>query len=43
VREPSFWPWQDLYADALVSVRRLAEAAAFLPPHEKLAADRGRR
>ena len=26
VDEPGFWPWQDLYADALVSAGRLGEA-----------------
>ena len=37
VDEPGFWPWQDLYADALVSAGRLAEAEVFLVPHEELA------
>ncbi len=41
--EPGFWPWPDLYADALVATGRVAEADAFLIPHERLAADRGRR
>jgi ATP/maltotriose-dependent transcriptional regulator MalT len=41
--EPGFWPWQDLYADALVAARRLDEAAEFLLGHEKLAEHRGRR
>ena len=41
--EPGFWPWQDLYADALVATRRSAEADAFLHPHERLAERRGRR
>ena len=41
--EPGFWPWQDLYADALVATRRLAEADAFLLTHERLAERRGRR
>jgi len=40
--EPGFWPWQDLYADALVSLGRLEEADTFLAPHERLAALRGR-
>ena len=40
--EPGFWPWQDLYGDALVSAGRLDDAEAFLPPHEELAAARGR-
>src|SRR5690242_14834540 len=42
VDEPGFWPWQDLYGDALVSAGRLDEAAAFLAPHEELAAVHGR-
>jgi ATP/maltotriose-dependent transcriptional regulator MalT len=42
VDEPGFWPWQDLYGDALVSSGRLAEAEIFLGPHEELAARRGR-
>jgi len=42
VDEPGFWPWQDLYADALVSAGRLAEADAFLAPHEESAVARGR-
>jgi DNA-binding CsgD family transcriptional regulator len=41
--EPGFWPWQDLYAEALVGVDRVDEADAFLVPHERLAAERGRR
>ena len=41
--EPEFWPWQDLYGDALVSAGRLVEAERFLRPHEDLAATRGRR
>ena len=42
VDEPGFWPWQDLYADALVSAGRLGEAEAFLVSHEELAVVRGR-
>jgi DNA-binding CsgD family transcriptional regulator len=42
VDEPGFWPWQDLYGDALVSVGRLDEADAFLSPHEERASARGR-
>ena len=42
VNEPGFWPWQDLYADALVSAGRIEEASAFLRPHEEMANDRGR-
>jgi len=41
--EPGFWPWQDLYAEALVGVGRVDEADDFLVPHERLAAERGRR
>ncbi len=41
--EPGFWPWQDLYADALVAARRLEEADEFLLGHEKRAEQRGRR
>jgi Response regulator containing a CheY-like receiver domain and an HTH DNA-binding domain len=41
--EPGFWPWQDLYADALVAVGRVDEADTFLGPHEERAAQRGRR
>jgi DNA-binding CsgD family transcriptional regulator len=43
VDEPGFWPWQHLYADALVGAGRLDEAAKFLVPHEELAAARARR
>ena len=32
--EPGFWPWQDAYGDALVSVGRLEEAEEFLPHEE---------
>lgn len=35
------WPWPELYADALVNVGRLEDAAAFLAPQEELAAVRG--
>jgi len=41
--EPGFWPWQDLYADALVATGRAAEADEFLVAHEERAADRQRR
>ncbi|WP_086786938.1 helix-turn-helix transcriptional regulator, partial [Streptomyces caniscabiei] len=43
VDEPGFWPWADVYANALVMTSRLDEADAFLTPHEDLAAARGRR
>jgi len=42
IDEQGFWPWQDIYADALVSLDRVAEAGAFLRAHESLAAERGR-
>lgn len=40
IDEPGFWPWQHLYADALVTRGRLAEADRFLARHEALAAAR---
>jgi DNA-binding CsgD family transcriptional regulator len=43
VDEPGFWPWQHLYAEALLNVGRLTEADKFLRPHEDLAAARKRR
>ncbi|MCX4903952.1 LuxR family transcriptional regulator [Streptomyces sp. NBC_00878] len=43
VDEPGFWPWPDVYANALVLTGRLDDADAFLTPHEDLAARRGRR
>jgi DNA-binding CsgD family transcriptional regulator len=43
VDEPGFWPWPDVYANALVLTGRLDEADAFLTPYEDLAARRGRR
>ncbi|MDI3403388.1 helix-turn-helix transcriptional regulator [Streptomyces cavernicola] len=43
VDEPGFWPWPDVYANALVMTGRLDEADAFLAPHEELAARRTRR
>ena len=42
VDESGFWPWQDMFADALVSAGRLGEAEVFLAPHEEFAAARGR-
>ncbi len=42
VDEPGFWPWQDLYGDALITAGRLDEAAALLTPHEEMAASRNR-
>ncbi|WP_420749127.1 AAA family ATPase [Rhodococcus sp. O3] len=41
--EPGFWPWPDLYANALVMTGRVDEADAFLRPFEERAAARGRR
>jgi len=43
VDEPGFWPWQGLYADALVMLGALDDAEAFLAPQEELAAQRGHR
>ena len=40
VDEPGFWPWQHLYANALVSTGRLVDAERFLARHEPLAAAR---
>ncbi|WP_115944654.1 helix-turn-helix transcriptional regulator [Amycolatopsis thermalba] len=42
IDEPGLWPWADMYAHALVLAGKTAEAGAFLEPHERLAADRGR-
>ena len=36
VDEPGFWPWQDLYADALVAVGRARRGRRVPRPHEKL-------
>lgn len=43
IDEPGFWPWQDVYADALIASGRLEEADAFLAPLEQNAADRDHR
>ncbi|MBE2320725.1 AAA family ATPase [Solirubrobacter sp. CPCC 204708] len=40
---PGFWPWQHLYAEALVLVDRVEEADAFLHPHERRARARRHR
>jgi DNA-binding CsgD family transcriptional regulator/tetratricopeptide (TPR) repeat protein len=40
--EPGLWPWQDLYAEALVALGRAGDADTFLRPHEALAEQRGR-
>ena len=41
VDEPGFWPWQHLFASALVSAGRLDDAERFLARHEPLAVARG--
>jgi DNA-binding CsgD family transcriptional regulator len=41
--EPGFWPWHDLYANALVVTNRLAEADAFLAPLEATVRQRSHR
>lgn len=41
VAEPGFWPWPDVFANALVMEGRLAEADAFLDVHETRAQERG--
>ncbi|WP_100499317.1 helix-turn-helix transcriptional regulator [Geodermatophilus chilensis] len=41
--EPGFWPWHDVYANALVVTDRLTEAEAFLAPLEATAHRRGHR
>jgi DNA-binding CsgD family transcriptional regulator len=43
IDEPGFWPWHDLYADALVRKERLDEAAEFLDPLLALARKRKHR
>lgn len=43
INEPGFWPWHDLYGDALVSAHRVAEADDFLGPHEERARQRDQR
>lgn len=43
IHEPGFWPWHDVYANALVMTNQVDEASRFLIPHEELAADRGHR
>lgn len=43
VDEPGFWPWPDVYANALVMTNRVTEADEFLRPHEELVAARGHR
>jgi DNA-binding CsgD family transcriptional regulator len=41
--QPGFWPWQDVYANALVMVGDLDRADAFLAPLEDVAASAGHR
>ncbi|MFZ2175268.1 MAG: LuxR C-terminal-related transcriptional regulator [Rhodococcus sp. (in: high G+C Gram-positive bacteria)] len=43
IDEPGFWPWPDVYANALVMAGRVDDADAFLVPHEQRAAERGHR
>ncbi|MGJ0119442.1 LuxR C-terminal-related transcriptional regulator [Williamsia sp. MIQD14] len=43
VAEPGFWPWPDVYANALVVEGRLDEAETFLAEHEEPARDRDHR
>ena len=43
VDDPGFWPWQDLYADALIALGRAEAADAFLAPHAAAAQARGLR
>lgn len=37
VSEPGFWPWADIYANALVVEGRLDDAEVFLSVHERRA------
>jgi DNA-binding CsgD family transcriptional regulator len=43
IDEPGFWPWHDVYANALVVTNRVAEADEFLRPNEERAAARRHR
>lgn len=43
IDEPGFWPWHDVYANALVMSNQVVRADAFLEPLEALAAERGHR
>ncbi|MFB7090317.1 AAA family ATPase [Streptomyces sp. NPDC056296] len=43
IDEPGFWPWADVYANALVMTGDLEEADTFLAPHEELALRRNHR
>ena len=41
--EPGWWPWTDVFANALVMTGDLDGAEEFLVPHERRAAERGHR
>ncbi len=43
IEEPGFWPWPDVYANALVIKGRYVDADAFLVDHERRALARGHR
>ncbi|HSE72157.1 MAG TPA: LuxR C-terminal-related transcriptional regulator [Nocardioidaceae bacterium] len=43
IDEPGFWPWPDVYANALVLEGRYDDAEDFLAPHEERARARGHR
>jgi DNA-binding CsgD family transcriptional regulator len=43
LQEPGYWPWPDLFANALVLDGHLEEADNFLRPHEQRAKTRGHR
>lgn len=43
IDEPGFWPWHDIYANALVMTNHAHEADRFLIPFEQLAERRGHR
>lgn len=41
VEQPGYWPWADVYANALVIVGREEDADVFLARHEEVARERG--
>jgi DNA-binding CsgD family transcriptional regulator len=43
IDEPGFWPWPDVYGNALVMTNRVDEADEFLRPYERVAEQRGHR
>ncbi|TSE01570.1 LuxR family transcriptional regulator [Skermania sp. ID1734] len=43
IDEPGFWPWPDIYCNALVMVGRVDDADRFLRPHEATAQARQHR